>query len=395
MHYTDSTDIKEQNPISTKQRPIRILHVVGGMNRGGLETWLMHVLRHIDRDRFQMDFLVHTEKPCPYDDEVRALGSRIIPCLISTSKPWLYAQNFKHILHEYATYDIIHSHVHHYSGYILRLAHKAGIPIRIAHSHIDSSPLEAKSGWFRRLYLALMKSLIARHATVGLGCSGVASEDLFGRNWKNDPRWQIFYYGIDLAPFRELIDPIKIRAQLDIPDKVFVIGHVGRFQEQKNHQFLLEIFAEVIKQDPQAYLLLVGEGALRLDIEQQALRMGIGSQVIFAGNCSDVPRLMMGAMNIFILPSLSEGLPVVSIEAQSAGLPLVLSDIITQELDIAKPLIRRVSLSKPASAWANEVLELHRSAPRLASTEWLSSMENSPFNIVSCVKALQKVYSGG
>src|SRR6476469_699947 len=153
MHYTNSTNIKQQNQISTKQRPIRILHVVGGMNRGGVETWLMHVLRNIDRDRFHMDFLVHTEQACSYDEEIRALGSRIIPCVGSNSKPWLYAQNFKHILHEYDTYEIIHSHVHHYSGHILRLAHKAGIPIRIAHSHLDSSPLEAKSGWLRRFYL--------------------------------------------------------------------------------------------------------------------------------------------------------------------------------------------------------------------------------------------------
>src|SRR6476469_2915541 len=103
MHCTDSTDIKEQNQTSTKQRPIRILHVVGGMNRGGIETWLIHVLRNIDRDRFQMDFVVHTEKPCPYDDEVRALGSKIIPCL-HPSKPWLYGNNFKRILREYGPY---------------------------------------------------------------------------------------------------------------------------------------------------------------------------------------------------------------------------------------------------------------------------------------------------
>jgi len=116
-----------------KEQHIRILNIVGGMNRGGAETWLMHVLRNIDRERYLMDFLVHTERICEYDHEIRQLGSRVIPCL-HPSKPLKYAKNFKRILRDYGPYDVVHSHVHHFSGYALKLAHQEGVPVRIAHA---------------------------------------------------------------------------------------------------------------------------------------------------------------------------------------------------------------------------------------------------------------------
>jgi glycosyltransferase involved in cell wall biosynthesis len=372
-------------------KTIRILHIVGGMSRGGIETWLMHVLRHIDRDRFKMDFVVHTEKSCPYDDEVRSLGSKIIPCL-DPSKPLLYGRNFKRILHEYGPYDIVHSHVHHYSGYILRLAEEASVPIRIAHCHNDSSSVEANANWQRRFYLNLMKGAIKRHATLGLGCSQAATIDLFGSDWKNDPRWQLLHCSIDLLPFREPVDSVELRAELGIPASAFVIGHVGRFHEQKNHQFLLEIFAEIAKREPQAYLLLLGEGSLRPNIEQQALRMGLSLRIIFAGTRSDIPRLMVGAMDVFFLPSLYEGLGLVLVEAQAAGLPCIFSDVVPEEADLVKPLVRRISLSKSASVWADEVFVALDNISALNKVDALAIVEESSFNVRIGVKSLVKVY---
>ena len=377
---------------STQQNLRRILHVVGGMNRGGIETWLMHVLRHIDRDRFQMDFLVHTAEPCPYDDEVRSLGSKIIPCLDS-SKPWLYANNFKRILREYGPYDIVHSHVHHFSGYVLWLAKQAGISVRIAHSHNDTSSAEAKAGLYRRLYLTLMEWWIARYATVGFGCSRKAIADLFSPSWEKDQRWQCLYYGIDLKPFREPVDARTIRAELGIPADAFVISHVGRFVAQKNHLFLLEIAAEVAKREPKMRMLLLGEGSLRPEIEQKAIELELGDRIIFAGNRSDVPRLMLGAMDAFILPSLHEGLPVVGIEAQAADLPFILSDIITEEVDRVKPLIHRISLSQPASVWAQEILLVKNKISNISQADSLAILENSKFNIACSVDSLTKIYT--
>ncbi|MEM7552774.1 MAG: glycosyltransferase family 1 protein [Cyanobacteria bacterium P01_A01_bin.84] len=374
-----------------KTQTIRILHVVGGMNRGGLETWLMHILRHIDRDRFKIDFLVHTTEPCAYDDEIRALGSKIIPCL-DPSKPWLYAHNFQQILKQHGSYDIVHSHVHHFSGYVLRLAEKAGVPLRVAHSHIDSSPLEANAAWYRRLYLNLMKGLIAKYATLGFGCSNVASTDLFGKQWHKDSRWQIFYCGVDMDKFREPVDSPSIRTELGIPENGFVIGHIGRFQKQKNHQFILEIFAEVIKREPRAYLLLVGEGCLRDDIEQQALQMGLKDSILFPGIRSDIPQIMLGVMDAFLFPSLSEGLPMVGIEVQTAGLPLVISDGITEEFQKIKPLVQRISLSQSTQVWADAVLKTRNLEFQPSREECLNMMTNSEFNITSSVMKLTDSY---
>ena len=391
MHYTDSTDIKEQNQILTKQRPIRILHVVGGMNRGGIETWLMHVLRHIDRDRFQMDFLVHTEKPCPYDDEARALGSKIIPCL-TPAKPWLYDRNFKRILREYGPYDIVHSHVHHFSGYVLWLAKQAGIAVRIAQSHNDTSSIQAKAGWYRRLYLALTEWWVDRYATVGLGVSYKAAASLFGSAWSTDPRRQILYYGIDLTPFQSPVNSVAIRTELGLPADAFAIGHVGRFIEQKNHLFLLEIVAEVAKREPRMRLLLIGDGSLRPEIEQKVIQLGLTDRIIFPGVRPDVPQLMLGAMDVFLLPSFHEGLPLVLLEAQAAGLPCIFSDVITEEVDIVSDLVRRMSLSRSASDWAEKVLAARGDTSAITQSDALGVLEKSSFSIEMSVKELTKVY---
>jgi glycosyltransferase involved in cell wall biosynthesis len=391
MHYTDSTDIKEQNQISTKQHPIRILHVVGGMNRGGVETWLMHVLRHIDRDRFHMDFVVHTEKPCPYDSEVRALGSKIIPCL-TPAKPWLYDRNFKRILREYGPYDIVHSHVHNFSGYVLYLAKQAGVPVRIAHSHNDTSAIDAKAGLHRRLYLTLTKWLIDRYATLCLAASYKVVTVLFNQAWKTNSRCRILYCGVDLTPFRDLVDSVAVRAEFGIPADAFVLGHVGRFEEQKNHKFLIDIVAEIAKREPKMHLLLIGDGSLRAAIEKKVIQNGLAKRVTFTGLRPDVPRLMLGAMDLFLLPSIHEALGLVLIEAQAAGLPCVFSDVVPEEANAVKPLVRQVSLSKSASEWAEAVISAKSGASAIAQADTLPVLENSPFNIVVSVKKLTEVY---
>jgi len=361
------------------------------MNRGGIETWLMHVLRHIDRDRFQMDFLVHTAEPCAYDDEVYAIGSKIIHCL-NLSQPWIYAANFRRILHECGPYDIVHSHVHHFSGYVLYLAKQAGIPVRIAHSHNDTSAVEAKAVWHRRLYLALTKNWIARYATMGLGCSHKAVANLFGSDWQSDPRWRVLYCGINLTPFQKQVNSDSLRAELGIPTDAFVIGHVGRFAEQKNHVFLLEIAAEVAKREPKMRLLLLGEGSLRSDIEQKVLQMGLSDRVIFAGIRPDVPEIMGSIIDIFLFPSLHEGLGLVLIEAQAAGLPCIFSSVVPDEADVVKPLVRRLSLSQPASEWAEGVLTQRDAGSTITKSDALALVETSPFNIETSVKQLESIY---
>lgn len=394
MHCKDSTNMKEANQTSTNQRPIRILHVVGGMTRGGIETWLMHVLRHIDRARFQMDFLVHTTEPCSYDDEVRSLGSRIISCP-RVSQPLLYGSDFKRILRENGSYDIVHSHVQHFNGYVLRLAKEAGVPIRISHSHNDTSILEAKASPARKLYFSLTKWWISRYATIGLAVSRQSARSLFGYHWEKDPRWQVFYCSVDLTPLRhQAVDREAVRAELGISKTAFVIGHVGRFQEQKNHEFILSIASCLVKKDADICLLLVGDGVLRTEIKEKVDRMNLTDCIILAGVRSDVPRLMLAAMDLFLMPSLHEGLPLVLLEAQAAGLPCIFSDVITQEVDMVIPSLQRISLSQTASEWSDAILTTKKAKPKITQTQAYQSIEQSSFNIHKSIKQLEALYSG-
>lgn len=369
---------------------IRVLHVVGGMGRGGIETWLMHVLRRLERERFQMDFLVHTAAPCAYDDEVRALGGRILPC-VHPGRPWSYAKGFRRILEGYGPYNVVHSHVQHYTGYTLRLAQHAGIPVRIAHSHNDASPSDCFPNPVRRVYLSMAKGWIRRYATVGLAASGRAAAALFGPEWESDSRYRLLYYGIDLDPFRQSRDR-SLRAALHLPPDAFVVGHVGRFVEQKNHGFLLKIFRSVADAEPTARLLLIGDGPLRPAIERQAAEMGLGKHVVFAGLRSDIPRVLLGTVDVFVMPSLHEGLPLAGLEAQAAGLSCVFTDSITSELDVVPQLITRLRPSQPACVWAAAVLAARGQSIPPHRAEALSAMEASPFNIRRAVAELMRVY---
>jgi len=360
------------------------------MRRGGAEMWLMHMLRHMDHARFRMDFLVHTKEPCAFDEEIRSVGSKVIPCM-DPHKPLLYAKNFRRVIAEHGPYDIVHSAVHHFSGYVLKLASECGIPGRIAHSHNSSPGVEKRVGFRRRAYFSMMKRWIGNYATAGLACSSDAAEALFGENWLSDPRWRVHYPSADLALFRQTVDRAAVRTEFGITESAFVIGHVGRFDLQKNHAFLLHITEETLRQDNAAWFLLAGDGPLRSMIEARVANSPFRNRIVFAGSRSDVPRLMLGAMDVFTLPSLHEGLPLVLVEAQAAGLPAIVSDVVTPEAAIVKPLVSRISLSQPAQAWANELLSW-RVRPKPSQSEALSTVAASPFNVENAVLDLEDVY---
>jgi glycosyltransferase involved in cell wall biosynthesis len=372
---------------------VRILQVLGALNVGGVETWLLDVLRYIDRDHFGIDFLVHTAQPSAYDDDVRALGSTIIAGL-HPGRPWLYARTFKRILRKHGPYDVVHSHVHHYSGYVLRLAQQAGVRVRIAHCHSDRAQREAHASVLRRGYLTLMEHWIAHHATVGLAASRAAARDLFGAAWEANPRWRVLHCARDLQQFQATVDPGAVRAELGLPLDAFVIGHVGSFINAKNHTFLVDIACEVAARDPHTWVLLVGDGPLSPAIRQQVAQVGLADRVVFAGTRSDVPQLMQGAMDVFVFPSLFEGLGLVLVEAQAAGLPCVSSAAIPEEADVVKPLVRRVSLAQPASAWAEVILAARAAGPGVTRQEALALVTHSSFNMRTNIEHLERIYHG-
>ena len=369
---------------------VRVLHVVGGMNVGGAETWLMHVLRNLTATGVHQDFLVHTTQPCVYDPEIRALGSRILPCMHPRS-PGRYAWRLRRVLRE-GRYDVVHSHVHHFSGLVLKIAAWLGVPARIAHSHNDTAPLDQAAPLPRRAYLGLMRTWIEGHATAGLAASANAATALFGDRWQADPRWRTLYCGINLDLFRAPIDQAEVRAELGLPAEAFVIGHVGRFDVQKNHSFLIDIFAECARRHSQVWLLLVGSGPLRAEIERKAEKLGVRNRIVFAGLRKDVPRLLRGAMDVFLFPSLYEGLPLVLMEAQAAGLPCVISAPLPPETEAVPGLLARLPLSAPPAEWARQVFLSRLTRERIGAGTALARVEQSPFNIRVSVAALKGVY---
>jgi glycosyltransferase involved in cell wall biosynthesis len=370
-------------------KPLRILHVVGSLARGGVETWLMQVLRRIDRTRFSLDFLTLSAEPQAYDEEARALGSAIMACP-GYRHPPVYARNFRRIVEEHGPYDVLHCHFQEYSGFVLWLAQHAGIPVRIAHSHSDTMLLWARARLARRLYIRLMQRLIGRCSTVRLAVSQQAAALLFdvpGRSW------QWFPCGIDLAPFAARIDPAAVRSACGLAHDAFVVGHVGRFVAAKNHRLLIDMLAHLVRTKPEAMLLLVGDGPLLPDVQRQVASSGLQDHVTFAGSRPDVAHLMRGAMDVCVLPSFYEGLGLAGIEAQAAGLPCLFSNRVPAEADVVAPLVRRLSLAQPPEAWAAAALDAGARRSVISQETALAAVQQSGFDIQHSVQRLENLYS--
>lgn len=368
----------------------RILHIVGKrLDRAGAETWLMHALRRLPRD-LRFDFVVHTPNPGDFDEEARSLGARIFVCPQDPARPLAYARELRKVLRQHGPYDVVHSHTQHFSGYALLLARLARVPVRVAHSHLDTVPAERGAGVKRRAYLELAQRSILMNATLGLAASGKAGVALFGASWNRDPRFRTHYYGIDMTPFHRPADRSTLRAELGVPADALILGHAGRFQLQKNHAFLIEIAAAVMQKSRAAWLVLVGEGSLRPEITRRVKELGIEDRVVFTGLRDDVPRVLP-AFDVFVMPSFNEGLPVVLMETQAAGLPSVVSDVIARENDTVHSLIVRCRLSQPPDEWADKILEV-ASSPRPTRAQALEQMEASPFNIEFGAKELFGIY---
>ncbi len=367
----------------------RILHVIGGMERGGIQSWLMHLLHAIDRRRYRMDFLISTEQPCAFDQEIVELGGSLLRCR-SARRPWQYAQDFARALSTQAPYDVIHSHVYAFTGFVLRLAARQRVPLRIAHCHNDRRIVEARGGLLRQGQLRLLKSWIHKYAGVKVAASADAAADLFGPGWAGDPSVRVVHCGIDLTPFRSVPDP-SLRARLGLPPDALVLGHVGRFVAQKNQAFLIDLAAEAIKLDPRVHLLLVGAGPLRREIERRAAQAGLAGRVVFAGERGDVPAIMAAAMDAFAFPSLHEGLGLVLIEAQAAGLPCLIADVVPREAEVVSGQVHRLALGQGPAAWARRLLEIV-AAPRPEPAGALAAVAASTFNINRSVQEMARIY---
>ena len=353
---------------------IRILHIVTYMGRGGLETMLMNYYRAIDRTKIQFDFLTHRDFRADYDDEIEALGGKIyrLPNLNPFSRNYLDALD--RFFEEHPEYRIVHSHLDCMSAIPLKAAKKHGVPVRIAHSHSSRQDRDLKYP-----LKLLFKRGIAGQATQLFACGQEAGKWMFGTD-----DFHVLNNAIDAK--RYCFDPEvrqEVRCELSIPENALVAGHVGRFMAPKNHGLLMRIFAEL---PDDTRLLLVGDGELRAENERLAEELGIRDRVVFAGLRSDVDR-MLQAMDVFVFPSLYEGLPLSVIEAQAASLPCLISDKVPLECK-KTDLVTQIPLDASPAEWAEAVLSVAETPRR----DTLAQIREAGFDIRANAEWLQNHY---
>lgn len=329
----------------------RILQVVGRMNRGGAESLLMELFRNIDRNEIMFDFMVHTEEECAYDEEIQRLGGRIYHVPRFTGVNFIpYVKAWKLFFNEHDEYKIVHGHIGSSAAIYLAIAKNNGC-YTIAHSHNTTSKYE--KGFKSIIYQCF--SYPTRYiADYFFGCSKEAGLDRYGKKKCNSNNFSVLHNGIDVSKFafnKDIREKLRMSYHLD---NRFIVGVAGRITEQKNPFFIIEIFHEIKKLNKNAFLLWCGDGELRGGIEQKIKEYRLENDIELVGAVSNVNEFMQ-AFDIFLFPSLWEGLSISLIEAQTASLPCFISDVLSQEGDLTN-LIHRISLKKSANEWAKIIL---------------------------------------
>jgi len=359
---------------------IRIAQVIGKTGCGGVESCIMNYYRNIDRSKVQFDFFVESESKIVDRKKLEEMGGKVV-IIPPYTHLFKYIKTLKKLFKE-GNYDIVHSNMNALSVFTLYAAKKAGIKIRIAHSHSTSNKRE----WKKNIIKNLLRPFSKRYATHYFACSELAGRWLFGDKTYEQGKVKIINNAIELERFK--FDPEirkQMREELGV-DKSYVIGHIGRFCEQKNHTFLIDIFNEVQKKLPEAKLLLIGNGELYDEIVAKVNELNLKDKVIFAG-VHKHPERYYDAMDCFILPSIYEGLGMVLIEAQACGLPCVAS---TEVPTSAKILDNTefLDLKQPISVWAEEI-EKSKGYARFSD---ISKISDSGYDITKEAKKLLSYY---
>lgn len=370
-----------------KNKPIRILLLFTVMDRGGAETMVMNYYRHIDRQQIQFDFMVHRERRGAYDDEIESMGGRIY------RMPPIYPQNFmrykrmlKEFFDEHDEYQIIHSHMSELGYFAFVEAKKHGVPVRICHAH--NAPDFKHENLIQYIKLIPRYYFIRRirHLATDLFvCSHIAGLWLYGEKRQNE--FVFMRNAIETEKFLYNVDEANaIRQELGISNQR-LICHVGRYNKQKNHSFLIDIFKEIHKIDSDSILLLIGDGDLRKEIEDKVNRLNLLSSVRFLGVRDDVPQLLK-ASDLLLFPSYYEGLSVVLVEAQATGIKCIVTNSLADETIICEDQMKLVSLQKNAKEWADIVLN-EKSEKREHAIE---IMKEKGWDVVVNAKWLQDYY---
>lgn len=330
---------------------VRMIHIVGSMSPSGIGNFIMNVYRNIDRSKVQFDFIVHEHRDVSFDEEIEALGGRLFYVTRKAVSP---LKNFSEIYHviRQGRYRIVFRHTDTSAVAVDLLAAKlGGAKVRIAHSHSTSTP----NVRMHKIFQPMLNALCTRR----FACSEAAGKWLYG----NKP-YDVVINAIRMEDFaynKRMRERMRGKERLA---GFLTIGHIGNLLPVKNHLFMLDIMAELVKKHPDARMIFVGDGAMREQIEEKRRLLGLEESVILLGVRTDTGALLQ-AMDVFLFPSRYEGLPIAMVEAQCSGLPSLVSDVITTDVDVT-PLVERMSLERPAQEWADRILALakrERTAP--------------------------------
>jgi glycosyltransferase involved in cell wall biosynthesis len=358
------------------------------MGSGGLEKWLLDLIASMDSSRYHSDILVQSSRLGLHGLRAQQLGIEVI-AIADGHRPLHFARDFIATLKHRGPYDVVHCHLHTFSGFVLTLAKLQRVPVRIAHGHNDTSG--ERHSIPRRFYRLASRRLIARSATHGFGVSEAVARDLFGNSYPTDSRWHVLPCGIQLDPFREPIDRASVRNELGLPPDGFVIAQVGRLTPMKNQAFTLDLLAHLNL--PHAQLLLVGDGEMESQYRSRADALRISNRVFFAGPRADVPRILCGAADVFVFPSRpGEGAPIALIEAQAAGLPCLVSDNISASSVVIPDLVQQLRIDQGTSSWIDAINRLQRMRPCVSRSAASALVARSPFSIDANCQVLSRLY---
>lgn len=365
-----------------EKNAIRVAQIMGKWLGGGVEAVVMNYYRNIDRTKIQFDFICDSDSTnIPYD-EIKKLGGKVIIC--PPYQKVLKYEKFLIDLFKKNNYKIVHSNINALSVFSLRAAKKAGVPIRIAHSHSTSN----KKEWKKNLVKNILKPFSKVYANKYMCCSELAGRWLFGNKEYDKGTVYLLNNAIDLDKYKydEKIRNSK-RKELKIKPSTFVVGHIGRFVEQKNHRFLIDIFNEIHKKNNDSLLLLAGQGPLMDEMKEKVHNLGLDDNVQFLGQRKDANELYQ-AFDLFLLPSLYEGLPLVGVEAQASGNLCYLSNDMTKETKVLDST-KFMSLENTAEEWANAIL---KDAKRYKKHDTKEEVSKYGFNIEKEAEKLEKKY---
>ena len=361
-------------------KPIRVLQVIGGLNRGGAETMLVNLYKAIDKSKVQFDFVVHSAEQDAYVQEIKELGGKIYVFPKYTLKNhFAYKRHWRNFLKNHSEYKVVHSHVRSYAIVFLRIAKKMGLKT-IVHSHSTSNGSGKKA-----IIKNLMQLPLRKECDYLFACSKISGQWLFGKDVVEKPNYKMIKNAIDTSKYvveNGVRD--KLRKEFGAESKT-VYGHVGRLSAPKNHRFLLEIFKEILKKEKNSLLLIVGQGECRQQIESYIEELDLKENVIMTGVRGDIPQVL-SAMDVFLFPSLWEGLPVTVVEAQAAGLPCLVSDKVTDEVKVSETVLY-LPIDKGTEIWVENALKL-----KGQRFDVIENIKKAGFDVAESAKELEIFY---